>query len=73
MAGCGRACAALRPLRLAWRLTWPLSLIVRDADLAAYNDILTLLLQVGRCICTFGSASYEIKALLRSVSCWHGP
>lgn len=49
MAECGRTCAAMRPLRLAWHLTWPLSLVVREADLAAYNDISTLLLQVRSC------------------------
>jgi hypothetical protein len=41
-----RCCAALAPVRLTWRLAWPLSLIVRQADLAAYNSILTFLLQV---------------------------
>ena len=41
-----RCCAALLPLSLHWRLGWPLSLVVREGDLAAYNGVLTLLLQV---------------------------
>jgi len=38
--------AELLPLRLHYRVPWPLSMIVDDATLVKYNQVLTFLLQV---------------------------
>ncbi len=38
--------AELLPLRLHYRVPWPLSMIVDDAMLVKYNQVLTFLLQV---------------------------
>ncbi|KAL0024129.1 hypothetical protein WJX77_000413 [Trebouxia sp. C0004] len=45
--GCARCnVAELLPLRLHYRVPWPLSIIVDDATLVKYNQVLTFLLQV---------------------------
>ena len=38
--------AELLPLRLHYKVPWPLSIIVNDAVLVKYNQVLTFLLQV---------------------------
>ncbi|KAL0024075.1 hypothetical protein WJX79_003630 [Trebouxia sp. C0005] len=44
--GARRTVAELLPLRLHYRVPWPLSMIVDDATLVKYNQVLTFLLQV---------------------------
>lgn len=55
----GNGVAALQAIRLRLQPVWPLSLVVQEAHMEQYNDILAFLLQVTFQCCEGGSEVCE--------------